>query len=142
MLANILSELSSKFSDKVEIFRKTEKSIYVSVLDRGTAIEVVKFLFVEKRLRFSTASGLDRREGIEILYHMADDGKGMRVTVRVLVSKNDLNMPSCTSFMPAADWIEREIHEMFGVNFVGHPNLHRLLLPDDWPDQVYPLRKG
>ena len=51
-------------------------------------------------------------------------------------------MASCTDFLPAAEWIEREIAEMFGVKFTGHPQPETLLLPDDWPDGVYPLRKS
>jgi len=43
--------------------------------------------------------------------------------------------------MKCAEWIEREIHEMFGVNFKGHPNLKHLLLKDDWPEGNYPLRR-
>jgi len=51
-------------------------------------------------------------------------------------------MPTATAFTDGALWIEREMHELLGVNFPGHPNLKKLLLPDDWPDGVYPLRKG
>jgi Ni,Fe-hydrogenase III component G len=58
-----------------------------------------------------------------------------------LVEKPELKMDSFTDFMPAADWIEREIHEMLGVDFVGHPNLTKLLLPDDWPEGNHPYRK-
>jgi NADH:ubiquinone oxidoreductase subunit C len=91
--------------------------------------------------RMSIASGVDTRPGIEILYHMAFDKHNMIVTVKVLVKKPELEMPSFTDFMPAAEWIEREIHELLGVNFIGHPRLEKLLLPDDWQEGVYPLRK-
>lgn len=134
--------ITEKFGDSVRIVEKSRKRIYVETPDKYTALSVVKFLYVNLKLRFSIASAVDERDGIEILYHMADDRDGKRITVRVLVEKPGLVMPSATPFMPSADWIEREIHEMFGVNFVGHPNLERLLLPDDWPDGVFPLRKG
>jgi Ni,Fe-hydrogenase III component G len=73
---------------------------------------------------------------------MAFDRLGVIVSVRVLVEKPELKMPSLTEIIPATEWIEREIHEMLGVDFIGHPNLERLLLPDDWPEGVYPFRKG
>ncbi|MCK9615713.1 MAG: NADH-quinone oxidoreductase subunit C, partial [Candidatus Omnitrophica bacterium] len=41
----------------------------------------------------------------------------------------------------SSDWVEREIHELLGINFKGHPNLKHLLLDDDWPKDSYPLRK-
>jgi NADH-quinone oxidoreductase subunit C len=48
---------------------------------------------------------------------------------------------SITPIFPGAEWIEREMWEMLGINFSGHPNLKRLLLADDWPEGKYPLRQ-
>jgi Ni,Fe-hydrogenase III component G len=48
---------------------------------------------------------------------------------------------SITPFLPAAEWIEREIHDILGIDFKNHPNLKRLILADDWPEGVYPMRK-
>jgi len=142
MARNTLEKLKSRFEEKVTVFEKTKSRIYVDVWDKKNALDVVKFLFIDEGLRFSIASGVDTREGIEILYHMADDRTNVRITVRTLAEKPFPEMPTATGFMPAADWIEREIHELLGVNFVGHPELKKLLLPDDWPQGVYPLRKG
>ena len=108
---------------------------------KDDAKEVVRYLFKDMGARMSIASGVDTRPGIEILYHMAFDKDNMIVTVKVLVAKPDLKMPTFTDFMPAAAWIEREIHELLGINFLGHPNLERLLLPEEWPEGVYPLRR-
>jgi Ni,Fe-hydrogenase III component G len=137
---SILEQLKEKFGDRIAIFEKSKKRIYVTVA-KEKAKEVVRFLFRDLGARFSTASGVDTRSGIEILYHMTFDRHNMIVSVRTLVEKPELSMESFTDFMPAADWIEREIHEMFGVNFIGHPKLEKLLLPDDWPEGEYPLRK-
>ncbi len=142
MAGDIIDRLKEKFGKKIEVFEKNTKRIYVNASNKKDALEVVKFLFLDERLRFAIASGVDTREGIEILYHMSDDKTGRVITVRTLAEKPYPEMPSATSFMPAADWIEREIHELLGVNFIGHPNLVKLLLADDWPDGVYPLRKG
>ena len=57
------------------------------------------------------------------------------------LDKEDLRIDSLTPIMKGAEWIEREIHELFGVEFKGHPRLIKLLLPDDWPDNLYPLRR-
>jgi len=142
MVTDVIVELTHKFEGAVEVVKRSPSRIYVNVPDKSVAVAVVKFLFCDMKLRFSIATALDTREGIEILYHMAEDKLARRITVKTLAAKPDPEIMSSTSFMPAAEWIEREIHEMFGVNFVGHHDLRRLLLPDDWPEGIYPLRKG
>jgi Ni,Fe-hydrogenase III component G len=137
---NVVAEIQEKFKNKIEVFEKSAKRVYVTV-PKPDAKELVRFLLLELGARFSIASGVDTRPGIEILYHMAFDELGLMVSVRTLVEKPELAMETFTDFMPAADWIEREIHEMLGVNFIGHPHLERFLLPDDWPEGVYPQRK-
>ncbi len=142
MREDVLENLKTLFGDKLSIFTRSATRIYVDVPDKVDALDVVKYLVVNEKLRFSIATGIDVREGIEMLYHLADDKNGRRISVRTMAAKPDPSMPSATPFMQAAEWIEREIHELLGVDFVGHPNLKRLLLPDDWPEGKYPLRKG
>jgi NADH-quinone oxidoreductase subunit C len=60
------------------------------------------------------------------------------VRVKVIVAE-DQPIPSVTGVWPAANWLEREVFDMFGVNFTGHPDRRRILMPDDW--QGYPQRK-
>jgi len=136
----ILEQIKNNFRDKVEVFEKSKKRAYISV-SKENAKEVVGYLFKEMGARFSIATGIDIREGVEILYHMAFDKNGIVVSVRTLVPKPELEMPTFTDIILATNWIEREIHEMLGVNFIGHPNLEKLLLPDDWSEGEYPYRK-
>jgi len=77
---------------------------------------------------------------MEILYHFTFDEVNLTTTFRTKLDKNHLEIESLAPLFKGADWIEREIHEMLGINFKGHPNLTRLLLPDEWPEGVYPLR--
>ena len=137
---SIIDQINTKFGDKVEIFEKSKKRIYIAVA-REDAKEVVRYIFKDLGARLSIATGIDTRAGIEILYHMAFDRHNVMVTVRTLANKPELEIRSVTDFLSGAEWIEREIHEMFGVNFIGHPNLKRLLLPDDWPEGEHPYRK-
>ena len=85
------------------------------------------------------SSGASREGMIEILYHFCR--KAAIVTLRINVRYSFPILPSICPILPAATLYERELMEMFGVQVVGTPNKDRLLLPDDWPDGVYPLRK-
>jgi NADH:ubiquinone oxidoreductase subunit C len=137
---NISEQIKDKFKDKVEIFEKSKKRTYVSAAKDDTK-DVVRYLVANMGARFSIATAIDTRLGIELLYHLAFDKDGILVSVRTLAEKPEIKMPTFSDMIPGAEWIEREIHEMFGVDFIGHPNLERLLLPDDWEEGVYPFRK-
>ncbi len=77
---------------------------------------------------------------IELLYHFAVGGAV--ITLRVKVPYSNPVVPSICGLIPSVTLAERENMEMFGVTFEGTPNTDKLLLPEDWPDGVYPLRKS
>ncbi|MDH5174469.1 MAG: NADH-quinone oxidoreductase subunit C, partial [Elusimicrobiota bacterium] len=91
--------------------------------------------------RLATATGIDTRKNIEILYHFSFDSSGTIISLRTLIDKKNPEIESVTPIIKGAEWIEREMHELLGVNFRNHPNLKRLLLPEDWPERKYPLRR-
>ncbi len=79
---------------------------------------------------------------MEILYHMAFDKEDIVLSVRTMVEEAcACDAQHYSDEVPAARWVEREIHEMIGVDFRGHPNMEHLLLPDDWEEGKYPYRK-
>jgi NADH:ubiquinone oxidoreductase subunit C len=77
---------------------------------------------------------------LEALYQFV--GGDVVATLRVSVTYHDATLPTLCSIIPSATLYERELQEMFGFVVVGTPDTGRLLLPDDWPDNVYPLRKS
>ncbi len=122
--------------------QKSAKRIYFS-LGKEDIFKAVEFLFKELGLRFATASGLQTPSGFEIIYHFSDDSTGIIYSVRVMLEdKKAPRIDSIAPLFPGAEWIEREMWEMLGINFTGHPNLKRLLLTDDWPEGEYPLRQN
>ncbi|MFC1767957.1 NADH-quinone oxidoreductase subunit C, partial [Candidatus Margulisiibacteriota bacterium] len=125
---------------KVEIFEKTSERVHVTV-DKQDIRDVIGFIFKDLGARFSIASGLDNPGYMEILYHMAFDKHNLFVTVKTFISKAELEIDTITSVVPGAEWIEREMSELLGIKFKGHPDMRRLLLSDEWPEGVYPLRK-
>lgn len=75
----------------------------------------------------------------EVNYHLFSTTKYHRIRLKVLLSEGDVHVPTVTSVWKTANWHERETFDLFGVIFDGHPDLRRILLPDDW--QGHALRK-
>ncbi len=65
----------------------------------------------------------------------------MVLSLKTSIPKNDPKLPTIVSIVPGAELYEREIHDMLGVIFEGHPDLSPLILPEKWPNGLYPLRK-
>ncbi len=135
----ILDEISTKFPD-VSIKIHAPRRIYIKI-SREKLFDFAKFLHNEKGFRFSIATGIDTRDGIEIIYHFSHDEAGTYYNIKTLIPKDDLKIKSLATFLPATNWIEREIHELLGVDFVGHPNLIPLLTAETWPADLCPLRR-
>ncbi len=75
----------------------------------------------------------------EVVYHLFSIPQKERLRVKVRLTADDPSLESVTSIWPAADFFEREVFDLFGVRFSGHPYLRRLLMPEDW--EGHPLRK-
>jgi Ni,Fe-hydrogenase III component G len=135
-------ELKAKLGDKVlALVQPRPRRIFFTVKPEDVPA-VVRVLWDEgRRSRFATVTGVDVPEGIELLYHFAFDSRLMVVTVKTKVPKPFPEIESITPMIIGAEWIEREIYDILGVKFRNHPNPKRLLLSDDWPEGVYPLRK-
>jgi len=82
----------------------------------------------------------DLTEGFEIAYHLARLDGVSRLVLRTTVPHDAPSVPSISAIYPGADWHERECFDFYGINFVGHPNLHYLLLPEDFDG--HPLVKA
>jgi NADH-quinone oxidoreductase subunit C len=95
---------------------------------------------------FTFLSGIDRSEfkddpgGFEVLAHVYSPDEILHVNVHVPLDASDMSCPSITGVYNGAEWHEREAHEMFGIDFPGHPRLVNLLLPEDFEGN--PLRRS
>ena len=137
MKQKIKERLAGKITSWEE---RSARRVYFS-LDKADILFAVKVMFKDLGLRFSIASGIEVPQGIEILYHFSDDKAGVFYSARVLIEdKKNPSIDSLATLFPGAEWIEREMWEMLGIDFKGHPNLTRLLLSEDWPQGDYPLR--
>lgn len=83
--------------------------------------------------------GLGGFERFAVVYHLLSHGNVERLIVKAFVPEENPSLPSVESLWKTADWQEREVYDLYGIRFEGHPNLSRILNPDDY--EGHPLRK-
>ena len=136
----VLKDLGERFkSDIIDVIDKSPTRVYVEIKPEAL-VTVSNYIFKDLKARFNIASGTDARSHMEILYHFTIEDINLIVSLRVKLDKKKLEIKSLAPSFKAANWIEREMNELLGINFKGHPDMRRLLLPDEWPEGVYPLR--
>jgi NADH-quinone oxidoreductase subunit C len=114
------------------------------VIQRESWREVVDFLRAEPSLQFNypeAFAGTDypAHGYIEVVLYLHSMTTGLSVTVKTRTPRDDAEVPSLVPVFAGANWEEREIYDLLGVKFTGHPDLRRIMLPDDF--KGHPLRK-
>ncbi len=133
--------LESAFVDRVEWTARSQKRLYVSI---APAQLYPVFDWLRENIpgfRLGTSTGIDLREGVGVFHHFVVNGMPLVVTLKVIASKPDPRVPSLAAKIPSARWIEREMAEMLGIEFEGHPDPRRLLKAEAFSD-IYPQRRG
>ena len=121
------------------IIVKRERRFTVNIEVKSLKKIVRRLMRMNNYTHLSTITALEAGSEIEVIYHFAFTDA--LVSVKVRTSKDEPLLPSIVDLIPGAALYEREVHDLFGVKFEGNPDLSPLLLPDDWPEGVYPLRK-
>ncbi len=106
-----------------------------------SVIDGCRIMTEQPGVRFVICTGIDTRDAVEVLYHFCLDPEHYTVTLKSAAAKPFPEIDSVTPVVPAAEWIEREMMDLLGIKFTNHPRPERLLLADDWPEGVYPLRR-
>ncbi len=118
---------SEIINTSVEEYKKLVESLHSENYEMMVDLTVVDW-FRKKEPRF------------EVVVQFLSISKNQRKTLKVFVDDEDLSIPSITDIYPSANFYEREAFDMFGINFLEHPDLTRILMPDDW--NGHPLRKN
>ena len=109
----------------------------------GKIASICGFLkYDQKFVRLSTVTAVDRYPAeprFEVVYHLHSVERNDRVRLKCRLSGVDPSIDSVTGVWRGANWYEREVFDLFGIRFVNHPDLRRILLPDEW--EGHPLRK-
>ncbi|MGH9787548.1 MAG: NADH-quinone oxidoreductase subunit C [Candidatus Acidiferrales bacterium] len=110
------------------------------VVVRERLLEVCQYLKADEKFDFladlTAVDWFDRQPRFDVILNLYSFPHNQRLRLKATVGES---CPSVTSVWPGANWLERECYDMFGIRFEGHPNLKRILLPDEW--KGYPLRK-
>ena len=123
---------------------KTDKPVDPYLFIDASKINAISFfLRDEERLQFealSCLSGVDYdKDNLAVVYHLYSYALNQKLVVKVLVPKSNPVVPTVSDVWATANWHEREAFDMFGMTFEGHPDLRRILCPEDWDG--FPLRK-
>jgi Ni,Fe-hydrogenase III component G len=137
----LIQDLQNRFKDDIiELYDKSPKRVYVEI-NPAAIVSVGSYIFRELEARFNIASGLDAATHLEVLYHFTIERINLLISVRVKLDRNTPEIDSLAPVFKGVNWIEREMNELLGIEFRGHPEMKRLLLSDQWPEGVYPLRQ-
>jgi len=139
---DIITAIQKQLGDRIlAVLRKSDQRIYIDITPQSVQ-EASRLMLDEFAARLQIATGVDSSDGYEVMYHWALDNEGFVITLRVLLDHDSAELDSIALMCPAAEWIEREMWELLGIQFRGHPDMRHLLLADDWPEGNYPMRRN
>ncbi len=141
---NIIENLKTKFNGDIISFREpVPKKLYMEI--RGRALKsMAEYIFRNLGARFNTIIGTDRRPthgDFQTSHVFSFDEDKIFLLLQCSLDKNDPVIDSLTPIIPGANWAEREIQDLLGIRAAGHVDPRRLALPDDWPENLHPLRR-
>ena len=139
----VCAQLKERFGEAVGALSETKGDRFV-VVKGDQIVDVCRYLKTTTGLEFDycqdiTAIDWPARKVIEVVYHLYSFMHRHGVVVKAETDRDKPSIATVESVWKAATWLEREIYDLFGVNFEGHSDLRRILMPDDWVG--HPLRK-
>jgi Ni,Fe-hydrogenase III component G len=137
----IIEKFKVEFNtDILKIVTRNQKRMIISVRPESI-VNVAGYLYKNEGFRFIIASALHTKRGYEIHYHFSKDEVGLILNIHVILNMDNPQIESLSVMFNASNWIEREMHELFGINFLNHPNQEKLISEGNWAEGVYPMRK-
>lgn len=138
----VAAALESAYPDALTA-GKYDRGEYTLEVAPESIVAVCRFLKEQQQfIRLSTVTGVDRYPAeprFEVVYHLHSLARNARVRVKCRLPGDNPSIESVTSVWRSANWYERETFDLFGIQFRNHPDLRRIMLPEDWDG--HPLRK-
>ena len=151
-LPAVITALYERFGESSFVRQRTAENMPTLWVGRDKIVAVLKYLRDEHRPRYEMlldVTAIDERVRVNrqgqpdsdftVVYHPTSFSGNCDIRIKVALSMSDLNMPTVIGLWPSANWQEREVWDMFGIVFTGHPNLSRILCPPTWKGHA--LRK-
>ncbi len=136
-----IQTIREKFRNGIRgIAVKNNRRVIITI-DPVMLPELAEHLYKNEGYRFIIASALHTRKGFEIHYHFSKDSAGLILNIHVILDKEKPVIESLSNMFSASNWIEREMHELFGIDFLNHPNQEKLISEGNWAEGVYPMKK-
>ncbi|KTC43307.1 NADH:ubiquinone oxidoreductase [Pseudomonas putida] len=149
---DVVVELNQRFGPEAFLAQETRTGMPVLWVARAKLVEILTFLRnvpkpysmlydlhgVDERLR-THRRAIPSAGDFTVFYHLLSVERNSDVMLKVALNEGDLNLPTITGIWPNANWYEREVWDMFGIDFAGHPHLSRIMMPPTW--EGHPLRK-
>lgn len=136
----VLRLLRSELGEDMILGKIVRPKRILVILKKGPHLKAIEILLRRfDGTGLSTITAIDRKDTIELNYHFHVPNTA--VTLRISVPAEEPDIETMVNILPGANLYEREVFDLLGVNFLGHPNLERLLLPENWKSDIHPLRK-
>ncbi|MEO0295301.1 MAG: NADH-quinone oxidoreductase subunit C [candidate division WOR-3 bacterium] len=143
-MKSLINLIEHKLSKEKILFSLEIKDILTLKINKENLLKVFKILRYSEELLFDylidiTACDYKEKNIFEVIYHLLSFIRNERIRIKVELEREKPEIESVCSIYPGANWFEREVYDLFGIRFLNHPNLKRILLWESFPG--YPLRK-
>jgi NADH-quinone oxidoreductase subunit C/D len=147
----IVRDLTARFGADALVFQQTKDDVPTLWVQRAQLLDILRYLrnVPQPYVMLYDLSAMDERmrkhrhglpaADFTVFYHLLSIERNSDIRIKVALSSDSLNVPTAVSIWPNANWYEREVWDLFGIVFDGHPNLQRIMLPRTWTG--HPLRK-
>ena len=137
-------KLKGRFGEKLSRVQERAPTKLSLTVHPNALRELAAYLFGDMGCQFLVSAGVDRREfsrDLAVVHFFARDPDKIAIDVSVLLGDGNPCLDSITPVVPAANWAEREFADLLGITPLDHPDPRKLVLADDWPTGMHPLRR-
>jgi NADH-quinone oxidoreductase subunit C len=139
----VIGAIKEKFADQI-LHADMHYDFFTITLRKESIVEVIRHLYEHREMKFqylTTLCGIHYPDlhQIAVMYQLHNLFNNIRLRLKIYLPENNPTVPTLTSVFAAANWMERETFDFYGVHFQGHPNLNRILNVDEMT--IFPMRK-